>query len=88
MICMRIQTNRAKIVSLVSEFREQKMDGEYLIAPRPLQKSSLSFYIALCKVVEKSSNHQMLLKLSNKKVLTEQEWDTAVGEVKYSWEVK
>ena len=85
MIYLKIQTNRAKIKDLLSQFSLNHSLDEILIVPRPLPKQFFTFYVGYTKVIENSKNHQMLIKIKNHSLLGEQEYQSLINDIEYSW---
>lgn len=86
MIYMKIQTNRAKIKDLLSQFSVNHASNEKFIAPRPLPRENFKFYIGYTQVKENSKNHQLLKKVKNHSLLDEVEYQSLVNDIEYSWQ--
>lgn len=86
MIYMKIQTNRAKIKDLLSQFSVNHSSNERFIAPRPLPRENFKFYIGYAQVNENSKNHQLLKKVKNHSLLDEVNYQSLVNDIEYSWQ--
>ncbi len=85
MIYLRIQTNRAKIKEIIGQFSKGAIDGEVFIAPRPLPKENFKFYIGFGVVCSGSKNHELLCRVKNHLILSEEEYLALVKDIEFSW---
>jgi len=83
---IRIQTNRAKLLEVISLFDRNAVKTEILIAPRPLPKQRFRFYVAFANVIENSENHNLLQAIKNHKQITNTVFDKETSAIKYYWE--
>lgn len=82
---MFIQTNRAKIKDLLSNFSSQSVVGEFMVAPRPLPKENFKFYTAYAAVMCGSKNNKQFEKLKNHRFIEEIEFNKELSNIEYFW---
>ena len=85
-IYAKVQTNRQTLEKYILKFRHNKIEGESLVAPRPLPGRFQRFYFALVILVEGSNNHATSGAFTNYSILSKDEFDNLRSEVKYSWD--
>jgi hypothetical protein len=85
-IYAKVQTNRQTLEKYILKFRYNKIEGESLIAPRPLPGRFQRFYFALVVLVEGSNNHATSSAFANYLILSKDEFENLRNDVKYSWD--
>jgi hypothetical protein len=84
-IYAKVQTNRQTLEKYILKFRHNKIDGESLIAPRPLPGRFQRFYFALVILAKGSNNHAISSIFAKYSVLSKEDFDALSNEVKFSW---
>ena len=82
---VKIQTNRAKLKSIISEFNYAHKQFEYFIAPRSLPKQIFKFYVAFACVIKDSKADLILRSIKNRREITGQEFMHNLVEIEYYW---
>lgn len=85
---IRIQTNRVKLVQVISDFKKNAIETELLIAPRPLPKERFKYYIGFANVISDSKNHKLLESIKNHKYINNDEFNKEIDSIKYYWSAK
>ncbi|WP_305908109.1 hypothetical protein Q9L42_012280 [Methylomarinum sp. Ch1-1] len=62
------------------------MEGERLIAPRPLPKTSFKYYIGFACVIDGSENEKTLTAIKNHKQIEKSVFEAEVKAIDYFWE--
>ncbi len=86
MIYLRVQTNRAKLKEVLALFQRGVIEGERLIAPRPLPKTSFKYYIGFACVNDGSENEKILTAIKNHKRIDKSVFEAEVKDIDYFWE--
>jgi hypothetical protein len=83
----KIQTNRATIIRLHTQFQSFLKSGEQFIAPRPLPRELMKFYYALVCVRSEGKNIEAIMKFKNVVEISKQNYEEQKSLIKYSWSV-
>jgi len=81
----RVQTNRASIKKLLSEFQLSIESDEYIISPRPLPREVSEFYYALACVKPDGKNIGIVQKFKNCKEITMQDYEREKASIRFFW---
>ena len=86
MLHFRLQTNRVKLVEVISTFGKQSINSEILIAPRPLPKTIFKFYVAFVTVEENGHNHSLVTSIKNHKEISKSDFEKEIGDIEHYWQ--
>lgn len=86
MIYLRVQTNRVKLKEVLASFQHGAIDGERLIAPRPLPKTYFKYYVGYACVIDGSVNEKILTAIKNHKKIEKSVFESEVKSIDYFWE--
>lgn len=81
----KIQTNRASIKSVLSEFQSNIEPDEYFISPRPLPGEIQRIYYGLACVKENGNNINLVRKFKNCKELLKKDYDIEKSSLVHYW---
>lgn len=86
MIYLRVETNRVKLKEVLASFQHGAIEGERLIAPRPLPKTDFKGYVGFACVIDGSENQKILIAIKNHKQIEKSVFEAEVKAIDYFWE--